>query len=172
MIPEESACNSRNNHPGMVCPFDNQLQPNLYRDVELDFKKNDVSIAIWLDLLRGKHHKYQSASKRLRVAPYRNLVDYANGHGGDGYMKLQDTSYILDFEMNKVVREMEFLQTYKSAFFISDSCSAVTLYSQVEAKNTIIIGSSKFDQKSYSHGKDEDLLISKTDKYDSHPHTP
>jgi phosphatidylinositol glycan class K len=94
----------------------------------------------------------------------KRFLDFANGHGGDGYMKMQDTSYLLDFEMEKAIREMEVFSKYKEAFFIADSCSAITPYAQVKSKDTLILGSSKFNQKSYSFGKDSNLLISKTDK--------
>jgi len=34
---------------------------------------------------------------------------------------------------------------FKEAFFIADSCSAITLYSNVQTKDTLILGSSKFN---------------------------
>lgn len=41
---------------------------------------------------------------------------YINGHGGDGYIKMQDTTYLLDFEMAKVAKEMQFLDLYNEAY--------------------------------------------------------
>ena len=38
------------------------------------------------------------------------FITYSTGHGGDGYMKMQDTSYLLDFEMAKIVKEMHHLK--------------------------------------------------------------
>jgi len=34
------------------------MQPNIYRNVEMDYKKNDVSIKTWINLLRGKYNSY------------------------------------------------------------------------------------------------------------------
>ena len=47
--------------------------------------------------------------------------------------------------MAKVVKEMYHLGRYKEAFFISDSCSAITLYEMVTMPNTMALGSSSFD---------------------------
>lgn len=44
MIPENNACNSRNNDPGVVSPFDGSSEPNLFRNAEVDFKHNDVEV--------------------------------------------------------------------------------------------------------------------------------
>jgi len=47
----------------------------------------------------------------------------------------------------------------------ADSCSAVTLYEKIDSPNTLAMGSSSFDEKSYSHGKDKNLLLPKTDRF-------
>ena len=90
---------------------------------------------------------------------------YLDGHGGDGYTKMQDTTYLLDFEMAKITREMNFLNRYSESFLISDSCGAVTLYEKIEAPNMILLGSSSLNEKSYSNGRDQTLLVAKTDKF-------
>lgn len=38
LIPENTACNSRNNEPGIVSPYDGSSTPNLFRDIEIDYK--------------------------------------------------------------------------------------------------------------------------------------
>lgn len=54
---------------------------------------------------------------------------------------------------------------FKEAFLISDSCSAITLYETLSTPNVLLLGSSSHGEKSYSHGKDSTLLISKTDRF-------
>lgn len=58
MISEDSACNRRNNIPGFICPFDEQTEPNLFKHVQLDYKKNDVNIKNWIDVFRGKYDRH------------------------------------------------------------------------------------------------------------------
>ena len=95
MIPENTACNSKNNYPGVVCPHDESSYPNLYRNVEIDYKGNDVSIENWINIWRGKYEKYvhklfmkTPQSRRLKLTGDRQFISYATGHGGDGYMKM------------------------------------------------------------------------------------
>ena len=52
MIPENNACNSRNNDPGVVSPYDGSSFPNLFREVEVDYKQNDVEVKTFSNILR------------------------------------------------------------------------------------------------------------------------
>jgi glycosylphosphatidylinositol transamidase (GPIT) subunit GPI8 len=58
MIPENNACNSRNNDPGVVSPFDGSSTPNLFRDVEVDYKHADVEVKSFYNILRGRYARY------------------------------------------------------------------------------------------------------------------
>ncbi|CAD8145355.1 unnamed protein product [Paramecium pentaurelia] len=78
---------------------------------------------------------------------------FMNGHGGYEYTKIQDTPYLLDFEMEKITKEMKFLKLYQVAFLISDSCGAITLFETVKAKNMILLGQSSLGEKAYSYDK-------------------
>lgn len=42
LIPENTACNPRNVFPGIISPYDNNLKPNLFREIEVDYKHSDV----------------------------------------------------------------------------------------------------------------------------------
>lgn len=67
MIPEDTACNRKNNRPGTICAYDEQSTPNLYKDVEWDYKRDDVNIKNWIDVMRGKYNRY--------VEQYINVLD-------------------------------------------------------------------------------------------------
>lgn len=47
----------------------------------------------------------------------------------------------------------------------SDSCSAATLFYKLTSPNIFAVGSSSFDEKSYSYGHDSILQMSKTDRF-------
>ncbi|CAD8064671.1 unnamed protein product [Paramecium sonneborni] len=165
MIPEDTACNRKNSVPGVACAYDGQREPNLHKKVNWDFKRNDVNIKYWIDVMRNKYNRYTPQSRRLTLSKEQKLLMFMNGHGGDGYTKMQDTTYLLDFEMEKITKEMEFLELYSEAFLISDSCGAITLFETVKAKNMILLGSSSLGEKAYSHGRCSLLQIPKTDKF-------
>lgn len=58
LIPENIACNSRNNDPGIISPFDGSSLPNLFRNIEVDYKLNDVEVKSFSNILRGRYPKY------------------------------------------------------------------------------------------------------------------
>jgi phosphatidylinositol glycan class K len=47
---------------------------------------------------------------------------YFNGHGGDGFFKIQDTDLVHSADLAKVLQEMYVKQLYKEIFFIIDTC--------------------------------------------------
>jgi glycosylphosphatidylinositol transamidase (GPIT) subunit GPI8 len=57
-LPESTACNSQNNDPGVVSPFDGSSQPNLYRNVEIDFVRDDVNVRTFSEVLRGRYSEF------------------------------------------------------------------------------------------------------------------
>ena len=44
--------------------------------------------------------------KRLLTDSDSTIFIYINGHGGNGYHKLQDTSVISDYEFSKAIEEL------------------------------------------------------------------
>ena len=86
------------------------------------------------------------------------------GHGGDGYIKMQDTDYMLDEDLDLLLKESYHKKIYKEMLMFSDSCSASTLFYKLTAPNIFAIGSSSYDEYSYSYGRDSEFQMSKTDR--------
>lgn len=57
MMPENTACNCRNNDPGVLSCYDGSSYPNLYKDMEIDYKGLDVNVENILNILRGRYPK-------------------------------------------------------------------------------------------------------------------
>lgn len=55
MNPDNIACNCRNNDPGSITAIDGKYEPNLFRNVEIDFRKDDVNIPNILGALRSRY---------------------------------------------------------------------------------------------------------------------
>mmetsp|Transcript_19956 Transcript_19956/g.22285 ORF Transcript_19956/g.22285 Transcript_19956/m.22285 type:complete len:159 (+) Transcript_19956:507-983(+) len=56
-------------------------------------------------------------------------------------------------------------QKYKRILFISDTCEAFSWFSFVNAPNIMYEASSGVGESAYSHGWDDDLQVSVSDKY-------
>jgi len=57
MIPENTACNPRNNDPGVLSCFDGTSEPNLYKNIEVDYRGLDVNVDNILNVIRGRYPK-------------------------------------------------------------------------------------------------------------------
>lgn len=44
--------------PGELSPYDNIYEPNIFRDLEVDYKHSDVGVKSFFDILRGRYNKY------------------------------------------------------------------------------------------------------------------
>jgi len=72
---------------------------------------------------------------------------------------------ISDFEFAKAIEELAAKNGFKEMLIISESCSAFTIFDSLEVPNIYMIGSSSFDEKSYSHGNDALLGLAKVDYF-------
>ena len=58
MLPENHACNPRNPFPGDV-HFDLETRENLYcKDIEVDYKGEDLTYETILNLIRSRYERY------------------------------------------------------------------------------------------------------------------
>ncbi|KAL4470857.1 hypothetical protein ABPG72_016403 [Tetrahymena utriculariae] len=168
MIPENSACNPRNNNPGVVCHLEQESEPNLYRNSEIDYKLSDVNVHTLTNMLRGKYHRYTPRSKRLVTNKNTKILTYFTGHGGSGYIKMQDTDVMMDEEMRVALEEFNLKNFYNEMLMFSDSCSAATIFEKLRPDtnpNIFGIGSSSRGQYSYSFGKDSNINLSVVDRF-------
>ncbi|KRX00518.1 hypothetical protein PPERSA_06161 [Pseudocohnilembus persalinus] len=165
LIPENTSCNPRNPVPGQVSPYDNKYEPNLFRNIEVDYKHSDVEVKSFFNILRGRYNKYLPQGQRIRLHKNANILVYFTGHGGDSYIKMQDTDVVFDEDLERILRESYTKELYHEIAMFSDSCSAATLFYKLVAPNIFSVGSSTFDEKSYSYGRDSLYQQSKTDRF-------
>jgi len=58
MVPDNLACNPRNNHPQIVSCEDNSISDNFYKNAVIDLKNNDITVEYILNLFRNKYSFY------------------------------------------------------------------------------------------------------------------
>ncbi|RMX65611.1 hypothetical protein KXD40_001892 [Peronospora effusa] len=92
MLADQMPCNARNCFPGQV--FNSRTQKiNLYgKNVEVDYRGSEVSVANFITVLTGRHEPGTPASKKLDTDENSNIFLYMSGHGGDGFLKFQWSS--------------------------------------------------------------------------------
>ena len=111
-------------------------------------------------------------SKRLLTDDRSNIFVYMTGHGGNEFLKFQDSEEISAFDIADAFEQMwqkkrcgccsivgrgqhqltERLPSgrYNEIFFMIDTCQANTMYSKFYSPNILATGSSQLGENSYS----------------------
>lgn len=78
------------------------------------------------------------------------------GHGGDEYMKILYKDIIFSKHISLFLKDLLIRKVLKSIFLIIDTCSAGTLFSEMEGKydGLVLLGSSGWDEYALSKGGD------------------
>ncbi|KAH9698946.1 peptidase C13 family [Citrus sinensis] len=152
MLVDDMACNARNKYPAQV--FNNENHKlNLYGDnVEVDYHGYEVNAENFLRVLTGRHKAAVPRSKRLLSDEGSHILLYMTGHGGDEFLKFQDSEELQSHDLADAIQGVVDNGGHLS------SCH--TLFSGVLA-----IGSSMKGENSYSHHLDSDVGVSVVDRF-------
>lgn len=137
MISDDMACESRNPRPATI--FNNaQHHINVYGDdVEVDYRGYDVTVENLIRLLTGRVHEHTPKSKRLLSNSGSNILIYMTGHGGDGFLKFQDSEELTSVELANAFEQMYQKQRYNEIMYIIDTCQAESMSAKIYSPNII-----------------------------------
>ncbi|UYV70753.1 PIGK [Cordylochernes scorpioides] len=168
MLADDMACNPRNPSPATV--FNSASHHiNVYGDdVEVDFRGYEVTVENFIRLLTGRQNPSTPRSKRLLSDEHSNILIYMTGHGGDGFLKFQDTEEITQLELADAFEQMwqkKSCLRYNEIFFMIDTCQAETMYQLFYSPNILAVASSKAGEDSLSHHGDHSIGVYVIDRY-------
>lgn len=175
MLPDDMACNPRNSFPGSVFN-DKSRMLDLYDDkgaledlgmggIEVDYRGNEVTVENFIRLLTDRWPSSHPHSKRLMTGPQSNILIYMTGHGGNEFLKFQDSEEISSFDLADAFEQMYEKKRYHEMLFMIDTCQANTMYSAFYSPGILATGSSAKDQSSYSHHADQDVGVAVIDRW-------
>uniref|UniRef100_A0A915CET8 GPI-anchor transamidase n=1 Tax=Parascaris univalens TaxID=6257 RepID=A0A915CET8_PARUN len=106
MLADDMPCNPRNPKPGTV--FNSKYQHiNLYgTEVEVDYRGYEVSVENFVRVMTGRVHPATPRSKRLLSDHQSNVLVYLTGHGGDGFLKFQDSEELTNVDLADAIETM------------------------------------------------------------------
>ncbi|XP_034946303.1 putative GPI-anchor transamidase [Chelonus insularis] len=165
MIADDMACNPRNPRPATV--FNNIKQHiNVYGDdVEVDYRGYEVTVENFVRLLTGRLAPETPRSKKLLTDEGSNILIYLTGHGGNGFLKFQDSEEITSQDLSDAVEQMWQKRRYHEILFIVDTCQASSMYEKLYSPNILAVASSKVGEDSLSHHVDPDIGVYIIDRY-------
>jgi phosphatidylinositol glycan class K len=172
------ACDTRNLLPGRIyynnnhndVNFDDDNDNNnnnndLYNNVEIDYKGNQVKVSKFINIMIGNHDHNDPNNGKLLSDSNSNILIYLSGHGGDEFLKFQDNEEISSQDIGKMIKEMEILKRYHQILFIVDTCQASTLANYITSPNIIFFTSSLKGENSYAYHISNILGVSLIDRF-------
>ncbi|TPX30413.1 hypothetical protein SmJEL517_g06012 [Synchytrium microbalum] len=165
MLADDVACNARNRFPATV--FNNNAKKiDLYgANIEVDYRGYEVTVENFIRLLTGRVHPDMPRSKRLLTDDRSNIMVFLTGHGGDEFLKFQDTEEISSHDIGDAFAQMWEKRRYHEILFIADTCQATSLFSQLHSPNILGTGSSLTGENSYSHHADNEIGVAVVDSF-------
>ena len=189
MLPDDMACNPRNAFPGTV--YNNADRAlDLYGDnIEVDYRGYEVTVENFIRLLTDRLGEDVPRGKRLGSDAGSNVLVYMTGHGGNEFLKFQDSEEIGGWDLADAFEQMwekkryvdclwvgmastwtftdkdAVYVRYNEMLFMIDTCQANTLYKHFYSPNIIATGSSEIDESSYSHHADNDVGVAVIDRW-------
>ncbi|CAB4058610.1 PIGK [Lepeophtheirus salmonis] len=165
MIADDMACNPRNPRPGTVFNNANQHIDVYGEDVEVDYRGYEVTVENFIRLLTGRLPESTPRSKRLLSDAGSNVLIYMTGHGGDGFLKFQDSEEVTNIELADAFEQMRSKKRYNEIFFMIDTCQAASMYSKFYSPNILAVASSLEGEDSLSHHVDPAIGVYIIDRY-------
>jgi phosphatidylinositol glycan class K len=150
MLSDDMACNPRNPRPGTVFNNENENIDVYGDDIEVDYRGNEVTVKNFIRVLTGRLPEATPHSKKLMSDETSNILIYMSGHGGDGFLKFQDSEEISDIELADVIEQMWQKRRYNQILFMIDTCQAQSMFLKIYSPNVVSIGSSKVGEDSLS----------------------
>ncbi|GBG31205.1 GPI-anchor transamidase [Hondaea fermentalgiana] len=165
MLADDMACHKSNPLKAQI--FNNRnRQIELYGDtVEVDYRGEEVTVENFLRVLLGRHTPGTPASKRLDTNEGSNIFIYMSGHGGDEFLKFQDTEELSSQDIAGAFEQMRVKKRFNEIFFAVDTCQAATMYNHFDTPGIVAAGSSTRNENSYSHHSDGHLGTAVIDRF-------
>ena len=106
MLPDDMACNPRNAFPGAVYNNGQRVLDLYGNNIEVDYRGNEVTVENFIRLMTDRVGDDMPKSKRLLTDDKSNILVYMTGHGGEEFLKFQDTEEISAFDIADAFGQM------------------------------------------------------------------
>jgi phosphatidylinositol glycan class K len=165
MLSDDMACNSRN--PKAATVFNNAHHHiNVYGDdIEVDYRGYEVTVQNFIRLLTGRVTEGTPKSKQLLTDEGSNILIYMTGHGGEGFLKFQDSEEVTHVELADAFEQMWQKKRYHEVLLITETCQAESMSQKLYSPHILGIGSSKVGEDSLSHHGDPTIGVYIIDRY-------
>lgn len=84
--------------------------------IQVDYRGYEVTVENFLRVLTGRHETSVPRSKRLLSDEGSHILLYMTGHGGDEFLKFQDSEELQSHDLADAVKQMKEKRRYSFLF--------------------------------------------------------
>lgn len=165
MLADDMACNGRNQFQGQVFGGTDRTNNVYGEDIEVDYRGCEVTVEMFIRLLTNRLPENTPKSKRLLTDEGSNILVYMTGHGGDNFLKFQDSEEINAYDLADAFEQMKEHNRYHEVLFIIDTCQASTMFERFRSPGIFAISSSMRGESSYSYNVEDDVGVALIDRF-------
>ncbi|KAJ8614537.1 hypothetical protein CTAYLR_000835 [Chrysophaeum taylorii] len=159
LLAEPCGCSARNAFKGSIFLEAGNYSTNLLEGVRIDSAYGRVTPRLVKDVLTGR-------SPLLGSGPASNVVLYMTGHGGDEFLKFQDSEELSAVELANAVREMRLKRRFRKLLVLVDTCQAGSLFSRLDdAPGVLGLASSRLGENAYASPPDATIGVALADRF-------
>jgi hypothetical protein len=165
MLGDDAACSPRSRYPAQVFNAESHALDIYGQNVEVDYRGHEVTVESFVRVLTGRHDPSVPRAKRLLSDSGSNVLVYITGHGGNEFIKFQDTEELLAADVADALAQMHRKGRYRELLLVVETCQASTLYSRVRSPGVLAMSSSVKGESSYSFTTDLDVGVALIDRF-------
>jgi phosphatidylinositol glycan class K len=165
MLGDDAACSSRSRYPAQIFNSESHALDVYGENVEVDYRGHEVTVESFVRVLTGRHDPSVPRAKRLLSDAGSNVLVYITGHGGNEFIKFQDTEELLAADVADALAQMHRKGRYRELLLVVETCQASTLYSRVRSPGVLAMSSSVKGESSYSYTTDLDVGVALIDRF-------
>ncbi|KAF7635244.1 GPI-anchor transamidase [Meloidogyne graminicola] len=165
MLADNIPCNSRNPSPAAIYNNAHSHQNLFLDDTEVDYRGYEVTAENLVRLLTNRQIHSTPRNKRLLSNSQSNVLIYLTGHGGDGFLKFQDSEELTNKDIADAIETMWQQKRYNELMLIADTCQSESMYLSIYSPNVLATSSSLVGEDSLSHHIDRSIGVYVIDRY-------
>lgn len=165
MLGDDAACSPRSRYPAQVFNSESHALDVYGSNVEVDYRGHEVTVESFVRVLTGRHDSAVPRAKRLLSDAGSNVLVYITGHGGNEFIKFQDTEELLAADVADAIAQMHRKGRYRELLLVVETCQASTLYGRVRSPGVLAMSSSVKGESSYSFTTDLDVGVALIDRF-------
>jgi len=140
--------NNKNPFKGKI--FNDQTGRNYYENINIDYRKNNVNIENYLNVLLGNEN--DKLKKVLNTNSNDNILLYFSDHGSENFIVFPNFDFLYSDKLIETFIKMKKNNKYNKLIFYLEACHSASMFNNLpDYLNIYAITAANFNESSYAY---------------------